>query len=133
VRLPPEPPTGDTVVERIARACHEVNKAYCEALGDTSQKPWADAPEWQRKSAIEGVIFHLTNPTAGPDASHAQWLKKKYEEGWSYGPVKDEKALTHPCMTDFDKLPPEQKAKDYLFRAVAHSTAAALGLRLATV
>ena len=30
--------------EQIARVCHEVNRAYCKALGDESQLPWVDAP-----------------------------------------------------------------------------------------
>ena len=46
-------------VEGIARVAHEINKAYCEALGDTSQKGWADAPQWQIDSACNGVEFHI--------------------------------------------------------------------------
>src|SRR5438105_262770 len=38
------------VVEACARAAHEVNRAYCLALGDASQVAWEDAPEWQRSS-----------------------------------------------------------------------------------
>lgn len=30
-------------IEQIARVCHEVNRAYCESMGDTSQVPWEDA------------------------------------------------------------------------------------------
>ncbi len=41
-------------MNQIARVCHEVNKAYCEALGDNSQPTWEDAPEWQRSSARMG-------------------------------------------------------------------------------
>jgi hypothetical protein len=131
--LPPPPPVHETVVERIARVCHEVNRAYCQALGDDSQKPWDQAPDWQRKSAVNGVVMHLANPTAGPQASHEAWMREKLENGWTWGPVKDEVAHTHPCIMDFAKLPPEQRAKDYLFHAVAINTATALGLRLATV
>lgn len=40
--------------EKIARVAHEVNKAYCEALGDMSQPVWEEAPEWQRASATSG-------------------------------------------------------------------------------
>lgn len=90
--------------EQMARACHEVNAAYCQALGDTSQLAWDDAPEWQRESARNGVAFHLANPDAGPDHSHNEWLKEKEATGWKYGPVKD-----------------VQKAKDYIFRAVVHA------------
>ena len=32
-------------VEEIARVCHNVNKAYCEAIGDDSQVTWEEAPK----------------------------------------------------------------------------------------
>lgn len=30
---------------QIAQVCHEVNRAYCQALGDDSQPAWDDAPD----------------------------------------------------------------------------------------
>lgn len=108
-------------VEEIARVCHEVNRAYCEALGDYSQKPWEQAPSWQKDSAMQGVRLHLGEPFVGPQASHDYWMRKKVSEGWSYGPVKDEVARTHPCLVAFYNLPKEQQAKDYIFRAVVHA------------
>lgn len=108
-------------VEQIAKVCHEVNKAYCEALGDMSQTSWENAPEWQKSSAIAGVEFHVANTNAGPDNSHISWMKQKIEDGWVYGPVKDAEKKQHPCIIPFEMLPNEQKAKDYLFRQVVHS------------
>jgi hypothetical protein len=107
-------------VESIARACHEVNRAYCEALGDTSQPPWEEAPGWQRESAIKGVHLHLENPEAGPQASHESWMAEKIATGWKWGPVKDPEKLEHHCMVPFAQLPRDQQAKDFLFRAVVH-------------
>ena len=52
--------------EKIAKVCHEANRAYCEALGDYSQTTWEKAPDWQKESAINGVQFHLDNPGASP-------------------------------------------------------------------
>lgn len=106
--------------EQIARVCHEVNRAYCEALGDRSQVAWEDAPDWQISSAIKGVELHLQRD-AGPEASHEAWMAEKAATGWVYGPVKDADAKTHPCMVPFNELPVEQQAKDYLFRAVVHA------------
>src|SRR5687768_16195858 len=60
--------------ELVARICHEVNRAWCEFNGDTSQPSWGDAPEWQRLSAINGVRFHRANPDAGDSASHDSWM-----------------------------------------------------------
>jgi len=31
-------------IESIAQVTHELNAAYCRAIGDNSQKPWKDAP-----------------------------------------------------------------------------------------
>lgn len=107
--------------EQIARVAHEVNRAYCQALGDNSQPAWEDAPGWQRKSAIKDTLFHLDNPNAGPEHSHVSWLAEKNRDGWKYGPVKDAEKKEHPCFVPYDQLPTEQKAKDYLFRGVVHA------------
>lgn len=107
-------------LDAIARVCHEVNKAYCEALGDNSQPTWEDAPAWQRESARMGVDLHLMG-NFGPEASHISWMNQKLEDGWTYGPVKDPEAKQHPCMVPFGQLPREQQAKDYIFRAVVHA------------
>jgi hypothetical protein len=108
-------------VEQIAQVAHEINQAYCNSIGDNSQPNWSDAPDWQKSSAVNGVVFHLQNPEASPSASHESWLKQKTEEGWVYGPVKNSVLLQHPCCVPYDELPAEQKSKDYLFKQVIKS------------
>lgn len=105
-------------VEEIARVCHEVNRAYCKSMGDMSQPQWNLAPEWQRASAIAGVETHLANPDITPEKSHEAWLAMKYADGWKYGSQKDPYRKEHPCMLPYAQLPAEQRAKDYLFKAV---------------
>lgn len=102
----------------VAKICHETNRAYCESLGDFSQAPWADAPAWQKESAVNGVIYHLDTPTAGPESSHESWLQMKEANGWKYGPVKDAEKKEHPCFVPFDDLPQSQQMKDYLFTTI---------------
>jgi hypothetical protein len=109
--------------DAIAKVCHEVNRAYCAALGDLSQPSWGDAPDWQRSSACAGVEFHIANPCAGPEASHESWFAQKVADGWVYGETKDPGAKTHPCMVAFDQLPREQQAKDFIFRSIVHAMA----------
>ncbi len=105
-------------IESIAEVAHETNRAYCRTIGDNSQVPWRDAPEWQRTSAINGVQFHLDNPDANPAASHDNWLKEKCAEGWKYGKTKDTQTKEHPCCVPYDELPPKQIVKDSLFTGV---------------
>lgn len=100
-----------------ARAAHEVNRAYCESLGDDSQKPWDEAPQWQRDSCIKGVEYLAGHPSATPAESHESWLEHKKSEGWVWGETKNEEFRTHPCIMPYDELPPEQRLKDALFQA----------------
>lgn len=103
----------------IAQVCHEANRALCLLLGDASQPAWADAPEWQRSSAVAGVAALRADPLRPPSASHESWLAEKERTGWRHGPVKNPETKEHPCMVPYDQLPPEQQAKDHLFTAVA--------------
>jgi hypothetical protein len=101
----------------IAKLCHETNRAYCQSIGDFTQLPWHNCPQWQKDSAVNGVRFHLENETT-PEASHINWLKQKEAEGWVYGEVKDPEKKTHPCMRPYAELSQEQRSKDYIFKAI---------------
>jgi hypothetical protein len=102
----------------IARVCHEVNRAYCQSIGDYSQPKWEDAPAWQRESAINGVKFHHAYPNSKPSDSHENWMEEKLAAGWKYGPVKSPEKKEHPCLVPYAELPVAQRTKDYLFLAV---------------
>lgn len=97
----------------IAQVCHEVNKAYCESIGDSSQHSWGEAEEWQKVSAVNGVKFTLNG--ASPESIHDNWINDKINDGWVYGEIKDADRKTHPCIMPYKELSEEQKYKDKLF------------------
>lgn len=107
----------------IARIAHEVNMAYCAAIGDHSQTVWEDAPEWQQQVAIESAEMHLTNPNLSVSAAHDAWLKEKRHDGWTYGPIENSERKEHPRLVPYIDLPPSQRVKDFLFRGVVHAIA----------
>jgi hypothetical protein len=105
----------------LAEICHNINKAYCEAIGDTSQVEWDKAPSWQRESAIAGVNLHLSDPSTTAEESHKSWLRLKISHGWVWGLNKDADKKEHPCIVPYEKLPKEQQVKDHLFKATIES------------
>lgn len=108
-------------IQDIAKVAHQVNKAYCESQGDFSLVDWEASPEWQRESAINGVLFHQEKPDATPRDFHNEWMIIKKAQGWKWGPVKNIDKKEHPCFMPYEQLPLEQQAKDFIFRAIAHS------------
>lgn len=114
------------IMDAAAQAAHEVNRIFCEVVGDPVSLAWNDPllPEEIRESARQGVAGSVMGNT--PEEAHRQWVKFKAAHGWTYGPVKDEVAKTHPCMVEYGMLPTAQKAKDALFLAITRATVAAL-------
>ena len=107
--------------KQIAMVAHEVNRAYCEAIGDNSQLPWGKAPKWQQQSSIDGVNFVKLNPESTPEQIHEAWVETKRKDGWNYGTIKNPEKKQHPCITSYTNLPTEQKVKDSLYQAVVLS------------
>ena len=104
----------------IARVCHEANRAYCRALGDVSQAPWDNAPDWQKLSAKNGVKLHGLGGVSA-EVSHEKWCEEKKMQGWTHGLEKNTLLKEHPCLVPWGDLPPEQKRKDMLFRAICRA------------
>ncbi len=50
---------------------------------------------------------------------HDVWAKNRLDEGWTYGPVRNDEAKTHPCLVDYDDLSDSEKQYD---RATATET-----------
>lgn len=103
--------------KEIAQVMHRINKAYCESIGDYSQPDWESAPAHQKSSCIDAVNYHMERD-ATPEESHINWMNHKLNEGWCYGPIKNEEKKEHPCIVPFSSLSPEQQSKDHLAKAV---------------
>lgn len=102
----------------IAMLAHAANVAYCHAIGDTVPPLWDDTDEAHRASVLAGVVMYEENPEATPETAHESWMERKVAEGWTHGAKKNAKQKKHPCLVPYDKLPPEQRVKDYLFRSI---------------
>lgn len=50
---------------------------------------------------------------------HEVWARNRMDEGWTYGPVRDDALRQHPCLVPYDELPESEKAYD---RATSQQT-----------
>lgn len=110
-------------IEKIAHVCHEANRALQVTGGEPDVSPhFMEAPEWQVQSAYEGVSAALDGQT--PEQLHESWCATKVRDGWTFGPVKDAVAKTHPCLVAYADLPEDQRLKDAVFQAIVQAFAA---------
>lgn len=50
---------------------------------------------------------------------HEVWAKNRINEGWRYGPERDDALRLHPCLVAYEDLPEEEKKYD---RATSQET-----------
>lgn len=105
----------------LAYITHAANRAFRLSTGERNIPRWDDVDEAVRDSARDGVKEILDNPDITAKDIHDNWVKFKASEGWVYGPDRDDEKKTHPCLVDYDLLPPAEQYKDYLFISIVKS------------
>lgn len=50
---------------------------------------------------------------------HEVWAANRMAEGWTYGPVRDDRLRQHPCLVPYEELPEIEKDYD---RATSQET-----------
>ncbi len=50
---------------------------------------------------------------------HEVWAQNRINDGWSYGPVRDDDNKKHPCLVPYEELPESEKEYD---RATSQET-----------
>lgn len=109
-----------------AETAHEVNRAYCRAIGDTTDRPaWADLDDEARFAGVECVVRCAAMVTLDKDmtaeSQHKAWCTARRMAGWTHGEKIDRALKTHPCLVDYENLPAAERVKDNLFIAVVRS------------
>lgn len=44
--------------------------------------------------------------------AHDVWAKQRIEQGWTYGPERDDRRKKHPCLIPYQELPEIEKEFD---------------------
>jgi len=43
---------------------------------------------------------------------HEVWAQNRMNDGWTYGPVRDDATKRHPCLVPYEELPESEKNYD---------------------
>ena len=97
----------------IAKLCHCGWWCYMRGLGKGAN-PFPSHEQFE--SIKDGVKFNLSHRDSTPEENHNNWMKKKIEDGWTFGPEKDEIKKTHPDLIPYRDLPQEEQTKDSIFK-----------------
>ncbi|MEO1552786.1 MAG: RyR domain-containing protein [Pseudomonadota bacterium] len=108
-------------LEPVARVIHAAIRTWSAAHGQKDIPDWDTAPQWMKDSTFASISFVLDHPDADAGAQHLQWMQQRRAQGWTYGPVRDDKVKTHPMMVPFNQLPLMEQRKDDLVRAIVRA------------
>lgn len=57
-------------------------------------------------SSLESLVEALAENV------HDTWAKGRMDDGWTYGPVRDDSKKHHPCLVPYNELPESEKEYD---------------------
>lgn len=61
---------------------------------------------------------------------HEVWARQRIEDGWQYGPQRDDAQKEHPCLVPYEELPESEKEYDRLTALETLRAMLALGYRI---
>ena len=67
-------------------------------------------PQMQCDSALPSELSPLVELMA--ENVHDVWMRTRTEQGWTYGPERNDAEKKHPCLVPYDQLPEEEKVYD---------------------
>lgn len=62
--------------------------------------------------------------------THDVWAQQRIEDGWHYGPERDDRRKLHPCLVPYDQLPDSEKEYDRQTAEQVLKVILALGYRI---
>jgi len=90
--------------------------------------PYEPKPVDTSRVRLTDSLLELTELLA--ENTHEVWARQRLEDGWTYGPERDDEGKRHPCLIPYDELPESEKEYDRNTALETLRVIAALGFRL---
>jgi ryanodine receptor 2 len=62
--------------------------------------------------------------------AHDNWARQRINDGWKYGPQRDDHLKEHPCLKEYEELPDSEKEYDRKAAMETLKAILALGYRI---
>jgi ryanodine receptor 2 len=62
------------------------------------------------RTVLPEKVEHLIERLA--ENAHEVWARQRLDQGWRYGPRRDDANKEHPCLVTYDELPESEKDVD---------------------
>lgn len=62
--------------------------------------------------------------------THENWSQERLNQGWVWGPVRDDEKKHHPCLIPYDELSEEEKEYDRITSAQTLKTILSMGFHI---
>jgi hypothetical protein len=114
------PGTGSYTPLQVAAVIHSAVRQLQIENGEEDILPlWEDAGQGTQLDTLAAVLDAQSGISG--EQAWERWAAVKRAAGWTYGPVKDSVAKTHPCLTvTYAEIPWRQHLKDSMLIAVVH-------------
>jgi len=90
--------------------------------------PYEPKPVDTSRVRLTDSLLELTELLA--ENTHEVWAKQRLQDGWTYGPEREDEGKHHPCLVPYDQLPESEKEYDRNTALETLRVIAALGFRL---
>lgn len=72
--------------------------------------PYQPKPKDTTNIYLPPEILTLAEQLA--ENAHEVWMKQRMQEGWIYGPKRNDEKKEHPCLVPYSQLPESEKEYD---------------------
>lgn len=105
--------------DQVAQVAYEAMAAYDLVTKSGKRPHWEELSDEQKNMYIEHAKFSMRHRNEfNPMDQHNDWVKRKEEEGWTYGAEYSLVDRRHPHLLPFQRLPKVVRIKRWLFDAI---------------
>ena len=105
-------------IDAIAYVAHDAVRAWARTNGDFTHDLWSNCSAEHKTSMRTGVLARLEKPDESAEDNHNRWLEHKANDGWTYGPERDEAHKRSPAFVPWSDLPVDFRARNEIFMGI---------------